>query len=434
MRKVTFILLIYVALFVTLSIFTVAGKDNNSNILSGKDKDHPVKNSSDSDSDSDDDDHHKYCPDLDSDNEFDDVKYKHCTESDSDSDSDSDNDRDKKNSNNNNSNNNKKQQKEQSKRLSFIEWSHTNNKTYSSHEFKCRFKKFKSNIKFIERYNRCNPNSTMELSLTRFADLSHKEFKHIYLSNLNISDIPQVIITNQTATPPPSSKLKTSLTENAKWVRPMNIDWRVWGFVSSVKDQGGCGSCYAFSAVGALESQYFRINQRMLDFSEQELVDCSSIYGNSGCRGGWMHNCFRYIQNYGISLESSYPYEDKVSQCRAFGNKKEVKIQIYVMIPQHDENALADAVATDGPVSVAYDASAREFMYYTKGIFFSESCNQKIVTHAVVAVGYGTENGVDYWILKNSWGANWGEQGYFRMKRNTEDKCGIAIAASYPLL
>ncbi|KAF2070206.1 hypothetical protein CYY_008467, partial [Polysphondylium violaceum] len=170
-------------------------------------------------------------------------------------------------------------------------------------------------------------------------------------------------------------------------------------------------------------------------FSEQELLDCSSRYGNSGCSGGWMHNCFRYIQeNRGISQEKDYPYVGRVEHCLAFGKIKHAPISRYDMIPQHNENNLADVVAFHGPVSVAYDASTREFMYYTKGIYFSESCDQNRVTHAVVAVGYGTENGVDYWILKNSWGADWGEKGFFRMKRNTGDKCGIATASSYPTL
>ncbi|KAF2070844.1 hypothetical protein CYY_007830, partial [Polysphondylium violaceum] len=352
------------------------------------------------------------------------------------SDSDSDNDRDKKNS----KSNNKKQQKEQSKRLSFIEWSHTNNKTYSSHEFKCRFKKFKSNIKFIERYNRCNSNSTMKLSLNQFADLSHKEFKHIYLSNLNISDIPQDIFTNQTdtpspTTPTPNSKPKASLTENAKWSRPSRIDWRDWGMVNRVKNQGSCGSCYTFSAVGALESHYFRKTSKMLDLSEQQLVDCTGNYGNGGCSGGWMHNCYKYIQeNGGINQQHIYPYQGTVGQCRYRSDYASAKVSSYVMIPRHDENALADAVASVGPVAVAYDASTREFMYYQKGIYYSENCDKYRTTHAVVVVGYDSENGVDYWSIKNSWGDGWGEKGYFRMRRNIGDKCGVATASSYPVV
>ncbi|KAF2073253.1 hypothetical protein CYY_005450, partial [Polysphondylium violaceum] len=350
------------------------------------------------------------------------------------SDSDSDNNRDKKNSNSNN----KKEQKKQSKRLSFIEWSHTNNKTYASHEFKCRFKKFKNNIKFIERYNRCNTNSTMKLSLNQFADLSHKEFKHIYLSNLNISEITQDIFTNQTdtpspPTPTPNSKPKTSLTENATWARPSSIDWRTWGMVNKVKNQGSCGSCYTFSAVGALETQYYRKNKRMLDFSEQQLVDCDPQRG--GCSGGWMHNSYKYLMNNGgINQQHNYPYEGVVGQCRVKNNDLNAPISKVVMIKQGSEEDLADAVASIGPVAVAYDASTREFASYGGGIYYSVNCDAYRTTHAVVVVGYGTENGVDFWILKNSWGANWGENGYFRMRRNTGNKCGIATASSYPIL
>ncbi|KAM9950034.1 hypothetical protein ACTFIT_011263 [Dictyostelium discoideum] len=222
-----------------------------------------------------------------------------------------------------------------------------------------------------------------------------------------------------------------------KWSRPISIDWRTWGMVSKVKNQGSCGSCYAFSTVGALESHYYRKNNRMLDLSEQNLVDCtaSNKYRNGGCSGGWMHNCYSYIQeNGGINQESTYPYEGKFGQCRYNSGDAQSRISKFVMIKQHDEEDLADTVASVGPVSVAYDASTREFMYYSRGIYYSDNCNKYRTTHAVVVVGYDNENGVDYWIIKNSWGAKWGENGYFRMRRNIGDRCGIATASSYPVV
>ncbi|KAM9999217.1 hypothetical protein ACTFIZ_002783 [Dictyostelium cf. discoideum] len=211
-----------------------------------------------------------------------------------------------------------------------------------------------------------------------------------------------------------------------KWSRPASIDWRTWGMVNKVKNQGGCGSCYTFSAVGALESHYFRKYNTMLDLSEQNLVDCTSKYGNGGCSGGWMHNCFKYIlENGGINQQHNYLYEARVGQCRYNSRDAQSRLSKYVMIPRDDEEALADAVASVGPVSVAYDASTREFMYYQGGIYHSENCDKFRTTHAVVVVGYGTESGVPYWTIKNSWGEAWGEKGYFRMRRNTNNKCGV---------
>ncbi|KAM9959104.1 hypothetical protein ACTFIR_000158 [Dictyostelium discoideum] len=213
-----------------------------------------------------------------------------------------------------------------------------------------------------------------------------------------------------------------------KWTRP--------GVVNKVKNQGSCGSCYAFSTVGALEAHYSIRYHKMLDLSEQNLLDCTNAnrYGNGGCSGGWMHNCYRYIlENGGINRQQNYPYEGSVGQCRYNSGDAQSIISNYVMIKQHDEDDLADAVATEGPVSVVYDASTREFMYYSSGIFYSDSCDKNRVT-AVVVVGYGREIGVDFWILKNSWGGEWGEKGYFRTRRNTGDKCGIATASSYPIV
>ncbi|EGC30864.1 hypothetical protein DICPUDRAFT_40821 [Dictyostelium purpureum] len=233
---------------------------------------------------------------------------------------------------------------------------------------------------------------------------------------------------NQTETP----NNKPGLLKSSQI--PTSIDWRVWGYGKNIKNQGGCGSCYAFSAIGTIEAHYKRKHQRDEEFSEQQIVDCTSKYGNGGCSGGWMHNSFNYIKDFGgINLEREYPYEYKVGQCRA-SDKKYSPLANFVMIPRDNEEALANAVATIGPVAVAYDASTREFMQYLGGIYDSPNCQKTRTTHAVIVLGYGTQNGVDYWIIKNSWGSGWGEKGYFRMKRNTGNRCGVATASSYPVV
>ncbi|KAM9999218.1 hypothetical protein ACTFIZ_002784 [Dictyostelium cf. discoideum] len=146
-----------------------------------------------------------------------------------------------------------------------------------------------------------------------------------------------------------------------------------------------------------------------------------------------MHNCFKYIlENGGINQQHNYPYEAIGGQCRYNSRDAQSKLSKYVIVPQDDEEALADAVASVGPVSVAYDASTREFMYYQGGIYHSENCDKFRTTHAVVVVGYGTESGVPYWTIKVR--IHGGEKGYFRMRRNTNNKCGAVTMSSYPIV
>ncbi|KAN0009255.1 hypothetical protein ACTFIU_006530 [Dictyostelium citrinum] len=257
-----------------------------------------------------------------------------------------------------------------------------------------------------------------------------------YLINPLLS-INKVCQESQSSSSPSNSttnnkSAKTGLSPS--FSRPNSIDWRLYNKVNLVKNQGSCGSCYAFSAVAALESHYAIRNNRMIDLSEQNLVDCTVKYGNGGCNGGWMHTCFKYVvENGGINQQHNYPYKGRVGECTYDYKDTSSRISNFVIIPRNDENALADAVAAVGPVSIAYDASTVEFMYYKGGIYHSKDCQRTRTTHAVLVVGYGSENGVDYWILKNSWGPGWGERGFFRMRRNTGNQCGVATLSSYPV-
>ena len=171
--------------------------------------------------------------------------------------------------------------------------------------------------------------------------------------------------------------------------------------------------------------------------SEQNLIDCSKNFGNNGCNGGLMDNAFRYIEKRGIDTENGYPFEGRDSgRCR-FSTYTEInaKLSHYVDLPSGDEEALAEAVARYGPISIAIDASHRSLQLYTHGIYSEPKCGNTTATldHAVLVVGYGTDEitGMDYWIIKNSWSATWGEAGYFRMARN-KGMCGVALMASYP--
>ncbi|XP_054854016.1 cathepsin S [Eublepharis macularius] len=215
---------------------------------------------------------------------------------------------------------------------------------------------------------------------------------------------------------------------------PDSIDWREKGCVTEVKNQGACGSCWAFSAAGALEGQLKIKTGELVSLSPQNLVDCSSMYGNHGCNGGFMTYAFQYIiDNKGINSESSYPYTAKAGPCRYNPSARAATCSRYVQLPSADEAALKAAVAAVGPISVAVDATRQTFFLYRSGVYDDPSCSQD-VNHAVLVTGYGTLDGKDYWLVKNSWGVHFGDQGYIRIARNHGNRCGIASYGCHPVI
>ncbi|XP_075674359.1 low-temperature-induced cysteine proteinase [Castanea sativa] len=301
----------------------------------------------------------------------------------------------------------------------FDTWCKQHGKTYSSEAEKLyRLSVFEDNFDFVKQHNDMG-NSSYTLSLNAFADLTHHEFK---ASRLGFS-------------PASSMKFNRGKVQDPGFVReiPSEMDWREEGAVTQVKDQGSCGACWSFSATGAIEGINKIVTGSLESLSEQELVDCDRSY-NSGCEGGLMDYAYQFvIDNHGIDTEDDYPYQGRARSCKKDKLKRRVvTIDGYTDVPSTNEKLLLQAVATQ-PVSVGICGSEREFQMYSKGIF-TGPCSTSL-DHAVLIVGYGSENGVDYWIVKNSWGTRWGMNGYIHMLRNSENSqglCGINMLASYP--
>ena len=216
---------------------------------------------------------------------------------------------------------------------------------------------------------------------------------------------------------------------------PEEYDWRNKNKVSSVKNQGDCGSCWSFSATGAVESIWAIKNNILYNLSEQELVDCS--FKNNGCNGGSMDYAFEYIINNGLCINNSYPYVGNQNTCNKDNCQSVISLSNYSDIESNDEKLLKRIVYYQ-PVSVAIQANKRSFQLYKKGIYSDLQCGTEL-DHGVLLVGYGYDNNYNmkYWIIKNSWGSEWGENGYIRILRDIDDQrglCGIAMQPSIPII
>ncbi|WOL01349.1 hypothetical protein Cni_G10065 [Canna indica] len=299
-------------------------------------------------------------------------------------------------------------------------WQNFHGVPRSPDEKRLRFDAFKANANYVFESN-MNDAKTYKLSLNKFGDMTKEEFKRMY-TGLRI----------------PSDGLRSGegsfMYENVTEVPPA-MDWRQKGAVTGVKNQGQCGSCWAFSTIVGVEGINQIRTKKLISLSEQELVDCDTAT-NQGCDGGLMDVAYDFIQrNGGITSEENYPYVAQQRECNIAKKKSHVvAIDGHEDVPRNNEEALLKAVANQ-PISVAIEAAGTDFQFYSEGVF-TGSCGTEL-DHGVGLVGYGTaHDGMKYWIVKNSWGANWGEQGYIRMQRDisaSEGLCGIAMQATYPI-
>ncbi|XP_073310815.1 vignain-like [Primulina huaijiensis] len=286
-----------------------------------------------------------------------------------------------------------------------------------------RFNVFKANTHYVHNFNK--KDKPYKLKLNKFADMTNHEFRNLYSgSKVKHHRMLQGSVRGN----------GTFMYENVQSVPP-SVDWRKTGSVTGVKDQGQCGSCWAFSTVVAVEGINHIKTNHLVSLSEQELVDCDHDQ-NAGCDGGLMDLAFDFIKKKGgITTEANYPYTAQDGTCDGKkANAPAVTIDGHENVPANNEDALLKAAANQ-PIAVAIDAEGSDFQFYSEGVFTGE-CGTEL-DHGVAIVGYGTTlDGTKYWIVKNSWGAEWGEKGYIRMQRGVrakEGQCGIAMEASYPL-
>jgi len=302
---------------------------------------------------------------------------------------------------------------------SFNSWINLHGKEYKSqNEYNYRLSVYRDNLAFIENHNRENHGFTV--AMNQFGDLTKEEFGQLYLGmNVDASNLIQ----------------NSPFTVDPTYVRDDTVDWRTKGAVTPIKNQGQCGSCWAFSTTGSHEGMWQIKKGSLVSLSKQNLVDCSGSYGNYGCNGGLIDSAFQYIiANGGIDTETTYKYTAKDGTCKFNKANVGATMTAFKDVQAKSEPALQNAISSLGPISVAIDASHSSFQFYSSGVYFEKACSPTQLDHGVLAVGYGTQSGSDYYIVKNSWGTSWGTQGYILMSRNKNNNCGIATMSSYPII
>jgi len=292
---------------------------------------------------------------------------------------------------------------------SFVQWMRQNSQIFVGDEYKLRLGIYTANSRFVKEHNKAGNSWTV--ALNKFACLTPLEYKCRF--NYMSDDVKE-------------EEAPTDPVPNY----PSSLDWRKSGVCNPVKDQGSCGAGWAFASIQAVESAWAIKTGKLYSLSESNLLDCADSC--KGCDGCTIETAYQFVkrkQNGLFQLEDKYPYSGAVGQCR-FNSAEapEVKIKGIYYSFRYSEILLKNNIAQHGPACCSVDASLASFQLYNSGIYDDPKCG--VTNHYIGCVGYGSEGDIQYWILRNSWGSNWGEDGYMRL-RIYKNRCGIT---NYPLL
>ena len=296
-----------------------------------------------------------------------------------------------------------------SEERAFLHWMRSTNNIFTGTEYQLRLAIFLTTMRYVNDFNRASHKFT--LSLNHLSALTPTEYRAM----LGVL---------------PGSPAAAEAPAKATVSAPDSIDWREKNVVNPIKDQAQCGSCWSFSAIQTAESASAIRSGTLIAFSESNLIDCCTKC--FGCSGGWPYAALDYIldqQGGQFMSESDYPYAPIQRSCAYDKTKRVGLITDYYRVKNGSEDELKEKVATYGPASVCVDASPASFQQYSSGIYESAECWKVFLNHGVGCVGYGAEGADEYWIIRNSWGAEWGEQGYMRLARNKDNMCGVASDA-----
>jgi cathepsin L len=297
----------------------------------------------------------------------------------------------------------------------FLGWTNKHGKVYSATDLRGRFAVWTKNCLYINSANKRQLNYTV--AMNSFGDLTGQEFAKFFTGlKMNTTTLRQFQSGSRT--------VRSGL--------PASFNWATQGAVTPIKNQQQCGSCWSFSTTGSVEGCHFLGAKKLVSLSEQNLMDCSWSQGNQGCNGGLMTQAMQYIiSNGGIDTESSYPYTAEDGTCNYQASNSGSTLTAFTNVASGDENALQTSVYS-GPTSVAIDASQSSFQFYSSGVYSDPACSSTQLDHGVLSVGWGVSGSSPYWIVKNSWGTDWGQSGYIWMARNDNNMCGIATMATLP--